>query len=674
MAPRREEEIVADSEPEREQLRRHALPNVSTTKTQSPLDVIELTDDEDEISRHLIPQGTKPRSLLVHAASLPGITSHITQRRACEQHPPSGLPEQTRCTSRKPTSSGIERTDNVGSNNAGSSASPASPVIRPGLLDSGFFDDTLDKSDEDDDGMGIGRFAYTKTTTKSKPKVTKEPPSEPQPSIQPPETSDAGSKKKRVRIASKQQPVLDFPDAQLAKLLKCVSCDARWTSRKTVAQKVKHILSCAKKTGFSDETLRVLIKKELESIASLPKPAAPEQSASTSKQTFFEDIVKEAAPKRRVRREQPTELRPVGEAHDTIRRKAQVVLGAPVETAEEPARTQALIARPTIQALDLPPPTQGFAKSSLLQNSTKSLFAFSGSQKSDPPSDMEEPPLTQAFAPSKLGSTRRSNLPSGSTPPKTIPSSHLFLQDTPPISKNPSTPLRPFTNPPHFSASAAIPSPATRTLHNSSSPLKTPIRRPLLESKSNASIIIIDSDSADSSANEHEGILHFDPNINVGMRLAPSSHSPSSSKKQPAYEEILVQTSCPFIGKPSTSTSQKTNISDESELDVEIPPIRTSPVAEKKTRKPKSAKDKDKEVEQDYGPQWEETIQNRIMQDIQLYMRILRYEPIHFDVFLQLAASDNSVSSRLLKPKLRLLLDKMAINFWGAETTSRRRR
>jgi len=57
-----------------------------------------------------------------------------------------------------------------------------------------------------------------------------------------------------------------------------------------------------------------------------------------------------------------------------------------------------------------------------------------------------------------------------------------------------------------------------------------------------------------------------------------------------------------------------------------------------------------------------------IMLDSDLHLRILRYEPIHFDVFLEIARQYAPPGGKL-KRHLRMFLDHQAIVFYGEATT-----
>jgi len=65
-----------------------------------------------------------------------------------------------------------------------------------------------------------------------------------------------------------------------------------------------------------------------------------------------------------------------------------------------------------------------------------------------------------------------------------------------------------------------------------------------------------------------------------------------------------------------------------------------------------------------------------VLADRALHLRVLRYEPIHVDTFIQLAQrQDLPIRGHLkLKGRVRAFLDKQAIHYYGADATSRRTR
>jgi len=69
----------------------------------------------------------------------------------------------------------------------------------------------------------------------------------------------------------------------------------------------------------------------------------------------------------------------------------------------------------------------------------------------------------------------------------------------------------------------------------------------------------------------------------------------------------------------------------------------------------------------------DEILKDLIVENEDLYARILRYEPIKFDVFLALT-TDKGINPRALKPKLRNFLDAQCINFHSSENSGSRTR
>ncbi|KAF6762350.1 hypothetical protein DFP72DRAFT_1148879 [Ephemerocybe angulata] len=63
----------------------------------------------------------------------------------------------------------------------------------------------------------------------------------------------------------------EFTDKDMDKVLKCISCDARWTARKSATQKVQHMRACCKKAKLSQETIDILLRQAIQAST----PAAP---------------------------------------------------------------------------------------------------------------------------------------------------------------------------------------------------------------------------------------------------------------------------------------------------------------------------------------------------------------------------------------------------------------
>jgi len=96
----------------------------------------------------------------------------------------------------------------------------------------------------------------------------------------------------------------------------------------------------------------------------------------------------------------------------------------------------------------------------------------------------------------------------------------------------------------------------------------------------------------------------------------------------------------------------------------------------KRGRKKKDAPAKEKApkmTEEETVEMTEKELRAMIEEDEELYLRILRYEPMKFDYLLQ-RALDRGLPERRLKYRLRVFLDKQCINFYTAEPTGTRRR
>lgn len=264
-----------------------------------------------------------------------------------------------------------------------------------------------DISSDDEPKLNFAHFAYTGTAPK--PGLSRAGSS-----LSTVTTEDKPSRKKRLPTTHRFSS--DFSDIDLAKLMKCVSCEINWTARKSGGQKILHIQSCAKKNAFSDETIRVLIRKEIETTMALEKgkekatPGLPAEPAGP--RTFFEDIVTDATRKKKGRRLETTEtVQSVTTTRNIILDRARAVLGLPGDhskVSDELCMVHTQSIGRIIPGDDDPmPSTQVFGRSALGQTNLKSsnpiLPWLTGHSEEEDKSDAEAMPPTQNFAPSKLG-------------------------------------------------------------------------------------------------------------------------------------------------------------------------------------------------------------------------------------------------------------------------------
>ena len=163
----------------------------------------------------------------------------------------------------------------------------------------------------------------------------------------------------------KQKRSLSASD--VSKLLRCVCCNVQWTARKSGAQKMVHIQSCAKKHAFDSETIDLLIQKEI----------SPEKSSV--KKTLLEDVLVDAAPKQKVKRRKKEEgsLKTVSTSRDSILARAQGILSTSTDDCKY--QNGSTFTGSTQGHSELPS-TQAFGRSGLaqMQNFESNMFSLDG--------------------------------------------------------------------------------------------------------------------------------------------------------------------------------------------------------------------------------------------------------------------------------------------------------
>ena len=187
-------------------------------------------------------------------------------------------------------------------------------------------------------------------------------------------------KQKRLALAS-----------DVSKILRCVCCNVQWTARKSGAQKMTHIQSCAKKHGFDSETINLLIQKQI-------SPAEP-----VVKKTLYENVLVDAAPKQKVKRRKKEEgsLKTVPTSRASILARAQGILSTPADDCKY--QNGSAFAGSTQSHSELPS-TQAFGSSGLaqMQNFESNTFSLDGPGISDDNSDQGRYEAQPAFSASCL--------------------------------------------------------------------------------------------------------------------------------------------------------------------------------------------------------------------------------------------------------------------------------
>lgn len=176
----------------------------------------------------------------------------------------------------------------------------------------------------------------------------------------------------------------DFTDDDLSRILKCVSCNDRWTVRKGATAKMRHIQSCAKKNSLSDDIIKRLIQAELEAPEE-PKPRRKQKSSGIAN-TLFEDALGDTG-KGKGRRKQvqsTTTLHNPAENREAILAKARSLLKEPEimdlsqdeELMDLLRKSDSTMDRVQMFDFDAPPPaTQSFGRSKLGQQTSSAMLS-----------------------------------------------------------------------------------------------------------------------------------------------------------------------------------------------------------------------------------------------------------------------------------------------------------
>ncbi|KAI0352892.1 hypothetical protein OH77DRAFT_1522956 [Trametes cingulata] len=754
-------EYVEDSEPEREIRRTQEKTRLKKKRANPPVqhaaEVIELTDSEESCHDPAPPSSRakgKEKSVTVIDISdssegpLPNAGGRNSVEPAVKHARQESVIELSSCIEDETTDDSlpsIGRAYDLPRRNVASSTSAPIDIARapqplsreeapaPRAASPPSPARTAGSSEGEGGSLKLGRFAYAAPVPIRR--TASKTPSPTESSSVPPEPAPAG----KVKRAASHRFADDFSDAQLSRILKCVSCDLAWTTRKSLLQKMKHIQTCAKKNALTDETVRILLRKELDNlppIASSSKSAASEPAPPAAPETLLEDVLKDANKKKPGRRPQVLQtVKSVTETRETILDKARALLqdsgtsrgSTPVpqnatkqssitNVAEMPPPTQ-MFSRSNVAARALPADehpadrTQAFGPSRLAGYSSRIQGAIvrtgseiaaqsdvspltqvpSGSGSTDSRaverSEEDLPPSTQVFAPSKFTNANgvARTVVAASVEP---PDEPISIHDTSDEELTKSSPARPtFPHPPPSSSANPRRSrptspvdgvrPPSPPVPHSPGPRWSP--PPAGEADGwpqPDSVVEYDFDGQaddyddrwnewmqDVWAEDDQACLHYVPESGVaGPSEVREREEPPSSPRRSRLATILED-------GPVASGSKLSDAGPQ-------PPT-------KKRARRKKATGADSDAESTSGkaldiPQDEvnERMKAAILKDEALHLRVLRYEPIHFDVFLQMAV-DLGIPEKpkaALRAKVRTFLDQKAIHFYGADPPKSRTR
>ncbi|OSX60433.1 hypothetical protein POSPLADRAFT_1047872 [Postia placenta MAD-698-R-SB12] len=339
----------------------------------------------------------------------------------------------------------------------------------------------------------------------------------------------------------------EFSDADMTRLRTCVGCECAWTTRKTVAQKLKHIRTCAKKRALTNETITILIRKELDKA-----PPTTIREEPQIPETLLEDVMQDTGAKRKGKRKQvASTVQTLAETRGGILGRAREMLGNSQPRLSATSNDSIASSRRAHPAM--PPPTQAFGESSLMRRQVSDgepvqQIAFAS---------------TQVFAPSKLATSQTTTLNNsspralGSEAAKMPPPTQAFASS----SIGTTTRFMEMTSPPNPSsgtlASSANAATQMPQLVNTDSPavdsrLSDPSHDPLHSTTSNT-LYCNDVGIAGGSAYDvyydyenqarwsfDDAVMHFDPHLPAAGRYEVSkSATPGPSTQLEAREDLI---------------------------------------------------------------------------------------------------------------------------------------
>ncbi|KAH9846975.1 hypothetical protein C2E23DRAFT_742884 [Lenzites betulinus] len=758
-------EYVEDSEPEREERRSKIKPRQKkTARVEAPIpplaDVIELTDSDD-VSYHLrhsharSPQALNDPVVVIDVSessddspSRSGVRNHVESQGASlvpeirsgtvsgledattdDSFPsirevlnlPPRAPRTNIATHKNPSGSAAREPQllkNLPSLQITSPLSPPRAAARTA--------ESSDSEDRDEGSLKLRHFAYVAPNPPRR--TASKTPSPTEGRSVPPEAGATGKAKRPIT----GHRFTDFSDAQLLRVLKCVSCDLAWTARKTVAQKMKHIQTCAKKNGLADDTVRSLLRKELDGAsptASSSKSTTPASAPDALPETLLENVIKDTSKKKPGRRLPVLQtVKSVEETRELILDRARSLLAN-----GSSSRVRDPIPDPALD-LQVPPATQVFGKSSVAVREdyiqarpADATQVFGASRLAGPSSrlqgaivragaeiaahsdispltqlpsgqglaagagvhadEAEAPPCTQVFARSKLTNANGVGASRMVVTSTDIPDDPISIHDTSEDEFTKPSPVRPIAphSPPSSSAKSRRRSRQSSPRAGASSSPPSPRRRqkqpasvgetgqeeegwaPLV---SPADVPPQDDDNDHWNEWIHDvweddgACLHYVPETQTegagpsGLQKRKKSKSPPRRRLAAVLEDALA----PPV---------------EGTVPVEAAATGAQVQAKKKRRKKVVGEESEAEGKTADVPQEELNVKMKeaLLKDKALHLRVLRYEPIHFDVFLQMALDMGmSVKRTGLKAKVRTFLDQKAIHFYGADPSKSRTR
>ncbi|CCM04791.1 uncharacterized protein FIBRA_06984 [Fibroporia radiculosa] len=652
-------EVVADSEPEREELRRKEKDNKKRRKHKhflsEPPVVIELTDSDDRpaprdrpLTNNVIDLTDKKMNIAVPSAG--NYRVYTRDRASKTPRTAVSFPVEPEVYSSETSWPSFRDILNKGLLNFGSPTDQHGPPSSSYQRDIDKLTECSGSDDTNAPSLNLKHFAYSRPPMVSRAVTSTASTSRSNSVVSTEQAKRPLKKAARVMI---HPFTAEFSEIDLGALRKCICCELAWTARKTLAQKLKHIKSCAKRKALTDSTVTILIRDML-AASRIEKEAS---NCTTKKQdlpkTFLENVVQDDNTKRKGKRRQiVATVRHVTETRkDILGRARELISTSEASTSNRDVGTCTAVG-------ELPPSTQTFGQSVLAKHHNFGSIVFPATQFSAPsklamainvnPENDDLLPVTQVFAPSRLVSNEAETSLGNSLLHHPVDSAlgAVFVHS----SANELSPELPSSRNstraqfPRTSAETEIESHSLRTANDTDA-------RPVDHYDDD---ITYDLDCHQDVWQNDDAYLHFVPEYLISR----------PSQANLAFTSLGTAATC----LDSTQT----------------PNLRSTPASSEpaKARKPRSKKKTHTTEECVQGDEreiaeaeFESRLQEAILKNHTLHLQVLRYEPVHFDVFLQIVADAGLAPSHRqgqLKLRTRRYLDKQAIHFFGAEPTKSR--
>ncbi|KAI0755465.1 hypothetical protein BC629DRAFT_1553962 [Irpex lacteus] len=396
---------------------------------------------------------------------------------------------------------------------------------------------------------------------------------------------------------------------------------------------MKHIQTCARKNKLEDDTVIALIRVELARTLESGQPTSTSTSKAPGAEvaaTLLENVVQEG-PKKKGRRPKVVEsVKQLADTRESILERARLLLqsqppAGPSKSKAPPSAASTSVTPP------LPPATQTFGESALAQKYQSKSKAFP--DPTQPPARVPSPPMASGPSPPASPTFGESNL---------AKQFHVQAKAF-------------YTSYPERNSSSSpvyIPSPLAQRNQGSDPPvLLSPSPTPRRLQGDGDHQLVLGRDNPQKAKGRGRGKRRKLLLARRNSDAVPLAKPPILPLAKPSPPRSSSPTK---KSKGTTTRKPRSKKSAAGDVHVDDPTETTSKTKSK--GKSKSIQLTDDELFA--------KLRESILQDRELYLRILRYEPVHFDVFLKLAG-DTGVSDRGLKLRVRAFLDKQAIHFYG---------